>query len=85
MQAKWYRQDEYLIFTIEANRFLRGMVRTIVGTILKIGFGQLTIDEFREIILKRDRKSASSAAHAQGLFLVKVKYPDAIFLGKIPQ
>lgn len=85
MQAKWYRQDEYLIFTIEANRFLRGMVRTIVGTILKIGFGQLTIDEFREIILKRDRKSACSAAHAQGLFLVKVKYPDAIFLGKIPQ
>lgn len=85
IQAHWSQQGEFLIFTIEANRFLRGMVRTIVGTLLKIGFGQLTIADFNEIILKKSRKAASAAAHAQGLFLTQVKYPDAIFLDKIPK
>ncbi len=83
--AGWSRRGDLLIFTIEANRFLRGMVRAVVGTLLQVGLGRITAKEFNDIILKKDRRAAGQAAPAAGLFLCKVKYPAEIFLGNIPQ
>lgn len=79
-QAAWTRKDNLLVFTIEANRFLRGMVRAIVGTMILVGLGKISVEEFNDIILKKDRKAAGQAAPAEGLFLCKVKYPEEIFL-----
>jgi tRNA pseudouridine38-40 synthase len=74
-QAEWVTEDEMLIFKIKADRFLRNMVRAIVGTLLEVGKGKLSLEGFRKIIEKKDRGSAGSSAPAQGLFLVDVEYP----------
>ncbi|HOU69689.1 MAG TPA: tRNA pseudouridine(38-40) synthase TruA [Paludibacteraceae bacterium] len=74
MKAVWEKEGPFLIFTIQADRFLRNMVRAIVGTLIDIGRGKMTIEKFRQIIEKKDRCSAGSSAPAQGLFLVDVKY-----------
>lgn len=79
-RADWQRQSEMLVFTITANRFLRGMVRAIVGTLLEVGQGKRTIDRFKETILSKDRKQAGPAAVPHGLYLVNVEYPKEIFL-----
>ncbi len=74
--AHWQlRDDNILVFTIEANRFLRNMVRAVVGTLLEVGRGKMTIEQFAEIIEKKDRCAASSSAQPQGLFLSGIKYP----------
>jgi tRNA pseudouridine38-40 synthase len=78
--AKWNEHDEDLVFTISANRFLRGMVRGIVGTLINVGSGAIGVDEFSEIIKSRDRRSAGANVPPQGLFLVRVTYPEVIFL-----
>ncbi len=75
-EARWEYRGEVLIFHITANRFLRGMVRTIVGTLIEIGLGRMTEAEFELIIASRDRKKAGRAAPADGLFLTKVIYPE---------
>lgn len=76
-EAAWAdRPDEMLVFTIKANRFLRGMVRLVVGTLLDVGFGKLTVEEFGEVITSLDCRKASSAAPAPGLFLLRVDYPE---------
>lgn len=62
-------------FTISADRFLRNMVRAVVGTLVDVGRGKLTVDDFREIIAKRDRCSAGTSMPPQALFLWEVKYP----------
>lgn len=67
-----------LTFHIRANRFLWGMVRAIVGTLLEIGQGRMSVAEFEQIILARDRKVAGRAAPASGLFLCEVGYPEGI-------
>jgi tRNA pseudouridine38-40 synthase len=80
-KAKWkVHDDQMLIFTITANRFLRGMVRTIVGTLMEIGKGQMEIEQLEEIILSKDRKRAGQAVSAHGLYLAKVEYPEDIYL-----
>jgi tRNA pseudouridine38-40 synthase len=68
------------MFTITANRFLRGMVRALVGTMLDVGTGKTSIQEFQNIIESRDRRRAGSNVPAHGLYLAKVKYPRNIFL-----
>ncbi len=74
--AYWaYTNADCLTFHIKANRFLWGMVRTIVGTMLDIGQGRLSLDRFEQIILARDRTVAGRAAPANGLYLVEVGYP----------
>lgn len=78
--AGWQRQGKLLVFTVEANRFLRGMVRAIVGTLLEVGKEKLSIAEFEQIILSKDRKAAGMAVSPEGLFLTKVTYPKEIFL-----
>lgn len=73
--AKWEREsDGTLRFTIRADRFLRNMVRAIVGTLVDVGRGRYTVDQFREIVDSRDLSRASSGAAPQGLFLSNVKY-----------
>lgn len=79
-KAEWVEKKNLLIFKIEANRFLRGMVRTIVGTLLEVGMNRMTAKQFEEIIQKRDRKVAGRIVPAEGLFLTKIKYPKHIFL-----
>lgn len=66
-------------FTITADRFLRNMVRAIVGTLLDVGRGVLTIEQFREIIEKKDRCSAGTSVPGNALFLADVTYPKEIF------
>jgi len=82
MQAFWaYRGDE-LIFTIQGNRFLRGMVRAVVGTLLELGQGRLTMAQLQEILDSKDRCKAGRAVPAHGLHLVEVEYPASIFDAK---
>jgi tRNA pseudouridine38-40 synthase len=79
MESKWYPEEDCLIFSVKADRFLRGMVRALVATMLKIGRGKIAIQEFREIIEQKDCRKASFAVPAHGLFLVAVNYPDGYF------
>lgn len=74
------REDGVWIFKIEANRFLRNMVRAIVGTIVNIGKGKIAVEDLQTIIDNKNRKSAGMSAPAQGLFLTKVNYDNKIFM-----
>ena len=74
-RAVWEVEGECLIFHIRANRFLRGMVRALVGTLLWVGSGRLSTADFRAIIEARDRRHAGPNADARGLFLTEVNYP----------
>jgi tRNA pseudouridine38-40 synthase len=78
--AEWLEEDEMLVFRIRADRFLRNMVRAIVGTVTDIGFGKIEINAFKEIILARDRCRAGKSAPAKGLFLTDIEYPEEIFI-----
>jgi tRNA pseudouridine38-40 synthase len=78
--ARWKKRKHGLIFTISANRFLRGMVRAIVGTLLEVGEGKLLVQKFKEIINNKDRRDAGPNVAPHGLFLVEVKYPANIFV-----
>lgn len=73
--ANWEIRNNYLIFHITANRFLRNMVRAIVGTLYNIGIGKLEINELTKIIESRNRSKAGFSVPAKGLFLSKVLYP----------
>jgi tRNA pseudouridine38-40 synthase len=79
-RAEWVREDECTwVFTIRADRFLRNMVRAIVGTLVEVGRGKLTVEGFRHVVEGRDRGLAGTSAPAQGLFLTDVEYPEGIF------
>ncbi len=75
-RAEWTRENNQLIFTIKADRFLRNMVRAIVGTLLEVGRGKLSVKEFRKIIESKDRGAAGASAPAHGLFLTGIEYPN---------
>lgn len=84
-RAEWIKYQtagfwEMWIFHITANRFLRGMVRTIVGTLLEVGKNRISIAEFQDIVYSRDRRKAGPALDPNGLFLTKVRYPEEIFI-----
>jgi tRNA pseudouridine38-40 synthase len=75
IRAEWKRRRDGLIcFEIEANGFLKQMVRSIIGTLVEIGKGRMNGLEFRKIMDSKDRKKAGPTAPAQGLFLKEVKY-----------
>ena len=80
VEAKWIANGNQLKFTISANRFLRGMVRTIVGTLIEVGKGKFQSEEISAILASQDRKRAGRAVPACGLYLSRIKYPDHIFL-----
>lgn len=73
-EAYWQTENEQLVFTITADRFLRNMVRAIVGTLLLVGKGKMSIDDFQQIINQKDRCKAGSSAPANALFLENVRY-----------
>lgn len=78
--AYWEQKpDGNLVFHIRANRFLHGMVRAIVGTLLAVGQERLRVADFNQIIVARDRRKAGRAAPAEGLSLVEVGYPEEVF------
>jgi tRNA pseudouridine38-40 synthase len=79
-KAVWREAQNELEFIITANRFLRGMVRAIVGTLLDVGTGKTSLKEFQAIIHSRNRRKAGANVPSQGLYLIKVKYPESIFL-----
>ena len=79
MQAEWKQNESQLIFTIKADRFLRNMVRAIVGTLLEVGKGKISVGDFSEIIEKKNRSLAGTSAPAHGLFLVDIEYPEDIY------
>jgi tRNA pseudouridine38-40 synthase len=80
IECNWEEQGDKLIFTIKANRFLRNMVRAIVGTMLDVGTKKITLEEFKHIIAKEDRASAGKSVHGKGLHLVEIEYPKEIFM-----
>ncbi|WP_316931586.1 tRNA pseudouridine(38-40) synthase TruA [Flavimarina sp. Hel_I_48] len=77
--ALWENQGNMLVFTITADRFLRNMVRAIVGTLMEIGQDKMTLEELQSIILSQDRNQAGPSAPAHGLYLTQVTYPQSIF------
>lgn len=79
MQAYWEKRGEVWVFTIEANRFLRNMVRAIVGTLVAVGRGRISEEDFCKIIESKNRGAAGTSAPAKGLFLVDVTYPEEVF------
>ena len=78
--AAWYHSAEGLEFKITADRFLRNMVRAIVGTLIKVGLRKITLDDLHKIILSKNRSNAGYSVPAHGLYLTQVVYPDAVFL-----
>jgi tRNA pseudouridine38-40 synthase len=76
-RAEWSHEGSLLRFTIEADGFLRGMVRAIMGTLLWVGRGQLPVERVGEIVASRDRSQAGPSAPAQGLCLIRVSYDGA--------
>jgi tRNA pseudouridine38-40 synthase len=78
--AKWIQKGKLLTFHISADRFLRNMVRAVVGTLLEVGLEKITLERFKEIVESRDRSQAGVSVPAKGLFLTKVTYPKTIFV-----
>lgn len=78
-QAKWERRGDIWVFTIEADRFLRNMVRAVVGTLMEVGRGRMTLDEFRQAVESHDRCEAGESMPAEGLYLTEIRYSETIF------
>lgn len=77
-KAVWEKKEDKLVFTITADRFLRNMVRAIVGTLLEVGLKKIAPEAIREIIKSKDRSRAGVSVPAKGLYLTKVLYPEKI-------
>ncbi len=78
-RAEWEQQEDRLVFHISADRFLRNMVRAIVGTLLQIGLGKMEVEEMHRIIKSEDRSNAGASVPAHGLYLTRIIYPTGIF------
>ena len=78
--AQWTVKGSHYVFNISADRFLRNMVRAIVGTLLEIGLKKQDLNDFRKIIESKNRSEAGLSVPAKGLFLTKITYPKSIFL-----
>jgi tRNA pseudouridine38-40 synthase len=74
-RAEWVFEGERLVFHVSANRFLRNMVRAIVGTLLEVGKGKMSIDEFKAVLNSKDRRNAGPSVPAKGLYLTTIQYP----------
>ncbi|WP_299115076.1 tRNA pseudouridine(38-40) synthase TruA [uncultured Winogradskyella sp.] len=78
--AQWKQEDDMLIFTISADRFLRNMVRAIVGTLITIGLGKCEVNDMHKIIASKNRGEAGFSVPAKGLYLTEVLYPNGIVM-----
>ena len=74
MEAHFFEENDLLVFEIKADRFLRNMVRAVVGTLLEVGRGKLSLEQFRDVIEKKNRCSAGTSMPAHALFLEEVTY-----------
>ncbi|WP_396154982.1 tRNA pseudouridine(38-40) synthase TruA [Flavobacterium macrobrachii] len=74
-EANWQQNEDKLVFIIAADRFLRNMVRAIVGTMINIGSGKVSLNDFRQIIESKNRSKAGFSVPAHGLYLTKIEYP----------
>lgn len=79
-RVEWIQTNKMLIFHITADRFLRNMVRAIVGTLIEVGKEKITLEDFKQIIKSEDRSNAGTSAPAKGLFLTQVTYLNTIFI-----
>ena len=80
-RAEWRELGNgHAVFTIAADRFLRNMVRAVVGTLFEVGRGKMTKEQFAEVITQHNRCAAGDSAPAEGLFLVQIDYPKELFL-----
>lgn len=79
LEAQWFEKSGCLVFKIRSDRFLRNMVRAIIGTLLEVGKGNISPDEVERILLARDRSEAGMSVPAKGLYLTRVDYPAEIF------
>ena len=73
-KSEWIQEKDLLVYSVVANRYLRGMVKGLVGTMLRVGTGKLSLDEFIKVIESRDCKNADFSPPSYGLFLVEVKF-----------
>ena len=73
-EAYWQQKDNQIVFTISANRFLRNMVRAIVGTLINVGLHKISLDDFNEISKSKNREKAGFSVPAHGLYLTKIEY-----------
>lgn len=80
MRAEWAVQVPFLTFDIEANAFLYRMVRSIVGTLVQVGCGQIRVQDFEEFLRATDRALVKQVAPAHGLCLIQVDYPEGVLL-----
>ena len=78
-RAHWQQNGSSVVFHIEANRFLRGMVRAIVGTLLMVNEGKIEVNKIHEIVADKNRAKAGRSVSPEGLFLSKISYPNHIF------
>ena len=80
-QAEWKELGNgHAVFTISADRFLRNMVRAVVGTLFQVGQGRMSKEQFAEVITLHNRCSAGDSAPAKGLYLTQIQYPEDIFV-----
>jgi len=79
-EAYWEQKEQHVIFHITASRFLRGMVRSIVGTLVDIGEGKLDLEGFQAVLESKNRSRAGSSVPPHGLYLCRVIYPENIFI-----
>ena len=78
--ARFEKSNDNFNFVISSNRFLRGMVRCIVGTLLEVNEKKISLKEFNKIVENKDRKGAGPSVLASGLYLSKVEYPSSIYI-----
>lgn len=80
IESRWVEENGCLVYEVKANRFLRGMVRGLVGTMIRVARGNMTFNNFQELISKQNQSTADFSAPAKALFLVQVAYPNELFL-----
>ena len=71
---------DQIIFVVSADRFLRNMVRALVGTLLEVGIGKISVDDFITILNSENRSEAGASVPAHGLYLVDIQYPKSIYI-----
>ncbi len=75
-KSEWIEENEFLVYRVIANRFLRGMVKGLVGTMLKTASGKISLDQFDATVKSNNSNNADFSVPSHGLFLVEVKYSD---------
>jgi len=78
--AQWLKENDVITFRITADRFLRNMVRAIVGTVLNVGTGKCSIHDIQRILDSKDRSEAGTSVPAKGLYLMRIEYPKNLLL-----